>query len=676
MEQKGKESKNSKIKRKLFAIAVTFCLCATCSPLTGGVAFAGESDAAKATMPQESNFTSMQECKAGYIPVQATRCYETEAQTEWVEQEYVTVELPKLNSANTTPIADIDTNEIRYCKSKLLEAGSKLTYIYNTVRDGINSYRSEITIDGVPSSSSVYNAVEVEMAYTLVKEDYPEFFWMGDYGYAEYKANETGATYVKSIKPQYTFSSLSSIKTAQKALENKVTAALSELYSYNDYSDYNEYDKELWVHDYIAKTTEYEESATNCHTVYGALVEGKAVCEGYTRAFQLMLNKLGIESCTITGSSDGENIDHIWNAVKIDGDWYQVDLTWDDQGTYESEISYSYFNIPTDIIEISHSMIGEENFVDIPECTASEWWYFAVNANEIAFANDLKTTNDIKNLGMQIAGQINENGYARLLVTDDPTKIKLLYMYEVSSGYDLGSLGEAVFNRLYITGAYEYAVWWYGPGGTELILWMYPAPDGEGEIYAADVWDMICQEDDKEDVVIRAYPVGTSEKDIAAMIKKEKGNKVSQDYKCVSEAALSDMGIWDETGLYLAMFSFEAIPLGEYDVAIYKPGYPIVFYDLEVGAGGITRNRALQLGSWYINSFGDVDCDWDVNAADVLILKRYIAGWEGYGEDRINATTADINGDGEIDIKDLMLLEKHIAGWTGFEDLSLYWKAS
>ena len=159
------------------------------------------------------------------------------------------------------------------------------------------------------------------------------------------------------------------------------------------------------------------------------------------------------------------------------------------------------------------------------------------------------------------------------------------------------------------------------------------------------------------------------------MIKKKKGTTVSQDYKCVSEATLSDMGIWDETGLYLAMFSFEAIPLGEYDVAIYKPGYPIVFYNLTVGPGGITRNSALQLGWWNINSFGDVDDSWDVDMADALMLKRYIAGWGGAYEN-IDTLTADINGDGEINIEDLILLEKHIAGWTEYADLSLYWKAS
>ncbi len=700
MEQKGKESKNSKIKRKLFAIAVTLCLCATCSPLTGGVAFARESDAAKATMPQESNFTSMQECKAGYIPVQATRCTENEIQTLSLEDEFVS--LAMLNSANalnvinTSPIADIETEESRYCRQQLASTDSELINLYDVIRDALNTFASEIQIEGVSRGNDAgdhYTADEVWMAYTLVKEDYPEFFWLDiGYGYSpyfledgqkvEYEENTGETKYVESLEPGYLFDNVDAVETAQDELNAKIQEALSVLRGYDDYEGYNEYDKELWVHDYIAKTTEYEESATNCHTVYGALVEGKAVCEGYTRAFQLLLNELGIENCTIAGSSDGEKANHIWNAVRIPSDaenesdnWYQVDLTWDDQGTEDYEISYRWFNIMGETMKIDHCLIEESNYVEIPSCTGVDAWYYYVNSDMTVPEENIGDV-DMDNLAWKISEQIKDYGYARLFVPYRAEEIGDLYMCEdEEDNWNLGSLGEKVFNCMYISGQYTFGMRSYCNGGEEMLLFMYPDED-TGSIYAADVWDMICQEDDKEDVVIRAYPVGTSEKDIAAMIKKEKGNKVSQDYKCVSEAALSDMGIWDETGLYLAMFSFEAIPLGEYDVAIYKPGYPLIFYDLKVEEGGITRNSALKLGSWYINSFGDVDCDWDVNAADALILKRHIAGWTGYEEDKINTNAANINGDDEINIEDLMLLEKHIAGWTGFEDLSSYWKAS
>lgn len=81
----------------------------------------------------------------------------------------------------------------------------------------------------------------------------------------------------------------------------------------------------------------------------------------------------------------------------------------------------------------------------------------------------------------------------------------------------------------------------------------------------------------------------------------------------------------------------------------------------------ITANRDLTLyGVWYL--LGDVDGDDRLGIGDSVILKRYIAGWEGY-ENLLNKEAADINGDGKIDFEDLTLLERHIAGWKGYEQL-------
>lgn len=694
MKQISINQRKSKIGRKLFVVAVTLCLLVTCAPTTGGVAFAGEIETTEATLSQGNNVADLQESKTGYKPVEARRYSENEIQTASFDQAYA--ELALLNAVNAidaSPIADIG-NESRYCRQQLENTNSNLIDIYDVIRNGINGYEGEIQIENIPSEGNQYTSEEVWQAYTLVKEDYPEFFWLGNgYNYSpyfiengekvEYEEGSDQTEYVETIAPEYLFDDIDAAVAAQEELTMAVDQALSVLKGYDDFADYNDYDKELWVHDFIAKNTVYDEAADganegsddyNRQTAYGALVEGKAVCEGYTRAFQLMLSELGIESCTITGSSDGTNINHIWNAVKIEEDWYQVDLTWDDRGSEDYEISYRWFNETTTIMKKDHFLMDEANFVTIPECEGTDWWYYMVNLDKIVITVP-KEEDEIDTLAWEIADQINDYGYARLYALDNSGDIGNLYMYKSGDSFELGMLGKAVLAHLYIKGDLWYGGWSCGPEGAEMILYMYPDEE-TGEIYAADVWDMIRQDDKKDNVVIRAYPEGTSGDVIASIIKKEMGKGENMDCECVCEATVIGLDEMDDSyDLYEPMFLFEAIPLGDYDVAIYKPGYPITIYDLTVEVGGIPYSRALQSGSWWINSFGDVDDSWDVDMADALMLKRHIAGWGG-AYDKIDTLTADINGNGEITLDDLMLLEKHIAGWTKYADLSLYWKAS
>lgn len=88
------------------------------------------------------------------------------------------------------------------------------------------------------------------------------------------------------------------------------------------------------LHDYLALNIHYNANVANhlpadnpqVYDVVGALINGDAVCQGYTLAYEMLLNEYGIENSTT--SSDA--INHIWNQVCLDGYWYNVDVTWDD----------------------------------------------------------------------------------------------------------------------------------------------------------------------------------------------------------------------------------------------------------------------------------------------------------------------------------------------------------
>lgn len=62
----------------------------------------------------------------------------------------------------------------------------------------------------------------------------------------------------------------------------------------------------------------------NVYTSYGVFVDGNAVCQGYALAFKVLMDRAGIPCCYVS------NLSHAWNMVKLDGNWYHVDATWDD----------------------------------------------------------------------------------------------------------------------------------------------------------------------------------------------------------------------------------------------------------------------------------------------------------------------------------------------------------
>lgn len=96
-----------------------------------------------------------------------------------------------------------------------------------------------------------------------------------------------------------------------------------------------DYQKIKMIHDYLVDTIEYESdlSKNNIYDIYGALINKRCVCEGYAKALQYLMNEIGIENTIIIGTgtnSKNETENHAWNYIKLEGEWYAVDVTWDD----------------------------------------------------------------------------------------------------------------------------------------------------------------------------------------------------------------------------------------------------------------------------------------------------------------------------------------------------------
>jgi hypothetical protein len=153
----------------------------------------------------------------------------------------------------------------------------------------------------------------------------------------------------------------------------------------------SEYETELFLHDALGVMSEYSSKDRDVYTPYGMLVKREANCEGYSRSFQWLLQRAGIENRVITGkatSADGTE-NHMWNVVKLDGQEYTVDVTWDDYrvtGARESletammEPSHIYFNRSAEAMSGNHTP-EEESLWE--KCTDDSQNYFLVNDLQI-----------------------------------------------------------------------------------------------------------------------------------------------------------------------------------------------------------------------------------------------------------------------------------------------------
>lgn len=127
------------------------------------------------------------------------------------------------------------------------------------------------------------------------------------------------------------------------------------------------YNKIGMVHNWLIQKISYDENSANQHTVYGALVDNKAVCEGYARAFKYLMDASGIPCVLVSGTaknSQGEMEKHAWNYVQINENWYAVDVTWDDPIIPEGseltqELQYKYFLKGAKEFEVDHKEDGK-----------------------------------------------------------------------------------------------------------------------------------------------------------------------------------------------------------------------------------------------------------------------------------------------------------------------------
>ena len=194
---------------------------------------------------------------------------------------------------------------------------------------------------------------EVEYCYWQLQREDP--IYVGSL--ESYSCGNRGAEYIVRFNYTMPKDELIRIKDATADLVNQAAASI-------DVTGLSTYEIVCAVNEYLCDTVYYppnEPYAAMTHTAYGALHDGVAVCEGYACAAKLLLNKLGVQ-CDIQIGTCTDGGGHAWNLVLVDGQWYQLDVTWNDGSTRRTD----YLLVSDDYMLKSRTW----EFSDYPACPA------------------------------------------------------------------------------------------------------------------------------------------------------------------------------------------------------------------------------------------------------------------------------------------------------------------
>ena len=178
---------------------------------------------------------------------------------------------------------------------------------------------------------------DMMLLLNIYRYDHPLFYWMSDVVLAD---SANGVLYVAT---EADFASAETRRKLNEDIRQKAKEWTLET------QGLSVYERVLCYHDEMLSRLTYAEDeegvpkeALYYHGIVSAFFGEETVCEGYTKVVQLLLNFQGVDNVFVVGHAGGDR--HSWNLVKMDdGNWYWVDLTWDQKPNMATGFTYDYF---------------------------------------------------------------------------------------------------------------------------------------------------------------------------------------------------------------------------------------------------------------------------------------------------------------------------------------------
>ena len=219
----------------------------------------------------------------------------------------------------------------------------------------MNARKTRFTIIFQGDYRKVYNGGNIENLFAQAwnkdskkhSDDFDYLHWnIATYGF--------GLDYYSNKKSVFRFKM--SYRESASQLK-KVNTKVKKVLAFLGLGKKSDVEKIRAIHDYIAKTIQYDNSKKK-FTAYAGLVDSshKTVCQGYALLFYKMCTDAGIPCRVVTGWA---GTPHAWNIVKLDKKWYYVDVTWDDIGKKYQPFTYDYFLVGSNTFNWDHELDKE-----------------------------------------------------------------------------------------------------------------------------------------------------------------------------------------------------------------------------------------------------------------------------------------------------------------------------
>lgn len=267
---------------------------------------------------------------------------------------------------NTSPAATSDEHQ-EYYFSLLSE---EQQVIYRQMLNGIEEREEDFYL-------TIAGGDEVDLIYRAVLNDHPELFWIHNREKV-YTTSYSGKDYCK-FSPGYTYTD-EEITEIQQSMETAFQNVYARLSSESD-----TYEKVRVCYDYLIDHVEYV-SSDDDQNIAGAFWKNQAVCAGYARGLQYLLERLDVTCIYVEGDTRGSEDGHAWDLVEIDGQYYIVDPTNGDQPQFlegdavqlaeHKTILYDYLcPFPE---EYAQMYTASTDFA-FPQCTSTDKNFYVMN---------------------------------------------------------------------------------------------------------------------------------------------------------------------------------------------------------------------------------------------------------------------------------------------------------
>lgn len=205
---------------------------------------------------------------------------------------------------------------------------------------------------------------ELSDIYFMIRMDCPEIFYSVTFTYRYYPDSSA----VEMI-PKYLFTK-DKIKEHRQAMESRVKKLARQAV------ELDEKGKELYIHDFIVENVKYDKLKKEySHEIIGALGNGVAVCEGMAKAVKILCDEMNLW-CIIALSEanpdKGIKYRHAWNVIRINGQYYHMDATFDNTLSRDDTVRYDYLNLSDKQIQRDHEPV----IWKIPVCNDGDHFYY------------------------------------------------------------------------------------------------------------------------------------------------------------------------------------------------------------------------------------------------------------------------------------------------------------